>query len=131
MAYQEPDEIVYIEDLIVQNSTGTQIELSKSVDAEDVVSLAHGIYTTHSLDYDSDNKIKITVWTTEEDPTLVSNNPIIEMSADNKVRFVHILPLINEEYSIGSDTKRWLIVVGNRMYNDTTQSKTLSVHSGR
>jgi hypothetical protein len=131
MTFQEPDEIVYTEDPIVQNSTGTQIELSKSTDIFEAISLAHGIYSNHSSDYNSDNRIRITVWNPEEDPDALSNNPIIEMSADNKVTVVHILPLINEEYSIGSDEKRWLIVVGNRMYNDTTQSKTLSTHSGR
>jgi hypothetical protein len=131
MAYQEPDETVYEESPIIQNSTGTQIELSKVVDSQDVLSLAHGIYTFHSSTENSGNRIKITVWAPEEDSEAVSNNPIIEMSSDDQIKVVHLLPLSNEEYSIGKDEKRWLLVVGNRMYNDTVQTKTLKTHSGR
>jgi hypothetical protein len=131
MAYQEPDEIVYEESPIVQNSTGTQVELSNTVDKFDAISLAHGIYTFHSSTENSGNRIKITVWAPGEDSTQVSNNPIIELSADDKIKVVHLFPLSNEEYSIGSDNKRLLSIVGNRMYNDITQSKTLKTHSGR
>jgi hypothetical protein len=131
MAYQEPDEIVYEEPPIIQNSTGTQIELSNSVNKFDEISLAHGIYTFHSFTENSGNRIKVTVWSSEEDSTQVSNNPIIEISADDKIKVVHLFPLSNEEYSIGSDDKRLLSIIGNRMYNDIIQSKTLKTHSGR
>ena len=59
MTFQEPPEIDYTESPIVQNSTGTQIELSKSVDTEDSLLLADGIYTYHSSTENAGNRIKV------------------------------------------------------------------------
>ena len=136
MAYQEPPEDNYTETPLAQDSTGTQIELSRDNSDLDTLILPHGIYSFHSGTENSGNRIKITVWEFDEDPTKVSNNPIIEMSGDDIIKVVNLLPLWDDEnyslgiYYFGSELKRWKDVLGNRMYNDTTESKTLAVHSG-
>lgn len=92
---------------------------------------AHGIYTFHTSTENYENKMKFTVWHPTEDPDIVSNNIIMELHATDEVGVVHILPLENEIYNVGADDKRWLLATGSQMFNDTTQTKTLNLYSGR
>lgn len=97
-------------------SSGLQIELTSETNNS-----PHGIYTTHTEVDNSRNKIEIKV----------SNNSIMEIYTDNKIKTTNVIPLNNEEYSIGNEEKRWSLIIGSQMFNDTAQSKTVSIHSGR
>jgi|PlaIllAssembly_1097288.scaffolds.fasta_scaffold37826_2 hypothetical protein len=109
-------------------TTGLQIELSQLIEDDYI---AHGIYTFHSVTETSDNGLEICVWNTDDGIGNVSTNKVLQITSDEYINAVHILPLENEEYSIGTDDHRWLLATSNQLYNDTAQTKTLELYSGR
>lgn len=103
---------------------GTQIEFSSS----DNENNKHAIYSSHS-DVPVKNKLAVSVWN-ELDDYEISKNLVLEINGANEINIVDILPLSNNSYDIGKETKLWKLMTGSRLYTDTLQSKILSLYSG-
>jgi hypothetical protein len=92
--------------------------------------MADAIYSEHSSSDPAGNSITFAIWHPSEDENTPSVNEILKISGNDTVTAVHILPLESDIYNLGTDEKRWLLSTGSQMYNDTTQTKTLSLYSG-
>ena len=88
------------------------------------------IFSFHSGSETDKNYIVFKVWIPSDGANLGSLTAL-ELNSNNTVKMIHILPIDNEVFSIGSTTARWEYTTGSELYTDTTLSKTFHVYSGQ
>ena len=106
-----------------------QITFAKNTGPEDY---RHAIYTVHSSTQVGDNKVYLTLW----DPTTdeigdIGTRLVLEVSADETIKVVNIVPFENNVYNLGSDELQFkdlylsgsLIISGSIINTEFTQHK--------
>lgn len=105
-----------------------QISFARKTSENDMI---HGLYSSHSETDNAGNTVFFGVWTPQSDTNEVGRKKIIEFNAETGVNTIHILPIENNKYDIGSDDKPFMTAIGSEIYTDVVKTKTFRLHSGK
>jgi len=106
----------------------SQISFARKTSEDD---MPHGLYSSHNKTDNNGNSIFFALWTPQHDADEDGNKRIIDFNAETGVNMIHILPIENSKYSIGSDSKPFTTTTGSEIYTDTIKTKTFRLHSGK
>jgi hypothetical protein len=105
-----------------------QIAFARKTSENDML---HGLFSSHSEIDNEGNSVFFGMWTPQCDVDEIGRKKIIEFNAESGVNLIHILPIENTKYDIGSDDKPFMTAIGSEIYTDVIKTKTFRIHSGK
>lgn len=106
----------------------SQIAFARKTSEEDMV---HGLYSSHNAVDDNGNSVFFALWTPQSDIDEVGRKKIMDFNSETGVNMIHILPIENSKYNIGSDDKPFTATIGSEIYTDVIKTKTFRLHAGK